>query len=191
MLDALVPASDHAEAHCCKDLMTLFNQQFALSENTRLVLGGKEPIYLPADQNCHYHRIIFAHGFFSSALHECAHWCIAGKERRLREDYGYWYAADGRDRVQQLAFEQVEIKPQAIEWILSKACKKRFRVSIDNLSGEPTDSNNFKRLVHRQVIVYCEQGLPPRAALLQRCLAAYYGCNQTLDASDYQLVELN
>ncbi|MDI8993212.1 elongation factor P hydroxylase, partial [Salmonella enterica subsp. enterica serovar Anatum] len=39
-------------------------------------------IYLPADAQVPYHRIVFAHGFYASALHEISHWCIAGKARR-------------------------------------------------------------------------------------------------------------
>jgi len=64
--------------HCYQDLIKLFNQCFAESHNTRLEKGGDEPIYLPADASRSYHVIYFAHGFFSSALHECAHWLIAG-----------------------------------------------------------------------------------------------------------------
>ena len=40
-----------------------------------------------------------------------------------------WYAPDGRTKEQQALFEQVEIKPQAIEWMFSKAFGRRFRVS--------------------------------------------------------------
>ena len=69
------------------------------------------PIYLPADAAHPRHRIIFARGFYASALHEpeIAHWCIAGEQRRLLElittDYGYWYEPDGRDAITQAAFE--------------------------------------------------------------------------------------
>jgi elongation factor P hydroxylase len=84
-----------------QDLIHLFNQTFAESENTHLVKGQSEPIYLPANDQVNYHRIIFAHGFFASALHEIAHWCVAGQARRLLEDYGYWYCPDGRNMQQQ------------------------------------------------------------------------------------------
>ncbi len=51
-------------------LIEVFNRCFAVSHNTLLVSGDDEPVYLPADEQCEYHRIIFAHGFFASALHE-------------------------------------------------------------------------------------------------------------------------
>ncbi|MGC6745047.1 elongation factor P hydroxylase [Escherichia coli] len=47
--------------------------------NTRLIKGDDEPIYLPADAEVPYNRIVFAHGFYASAIHEISHWCIAGK----------------------------------------------------------------------------------------------------------------
>ena len=80
-----------------------------------MIRGDDEPLYLPADKNFTYHQIIFAHGYYASALHEISHWCMAGKQRRLLEDFGYWYMPDGRDVDQQKTFEQVEIKPQAKE----------------------------------------------------------------------------
>lgn len=143
-------------------LIDLFNRTFA-DFNTRLVLGDDEPLYSPADEHYAYHRIIFAHGYFSSALHEIAHWCIAGSERRQRVDYGYWYAPDGRDQVQQKQFEQVEIKPQAIEWAFSLAAGHKFRVSTDNLNGAQPDTQAFTRAVHAQLCQYLEQGFPQRA----------------------------
>ena len=72
-------------------LIALFDQTFITQFNTRLVRGGDEPVYLPANATVAYHQVVFAHGYFSSALHEIAHWCIAGERRRLLEDYGYWY----------------------------------------------------------------------------------------------------
>ncbi len=82
--------------HEYQDLIAIFNDTFLETFNTKLELGGDEPIYLPADQEHPHHRIIFARGFYASALHEIAHWCVAGPERRLLEDFGYWYEPDGR-----------------------------------------------------------------------------------------------
>ena len=96
--------------HHCDQLVDIFNQAFSDGYNTRLVKGGKEPEYLPADDDCHYHRIIFTRDYFASALHEIAHWCIAGEQRRQQHDYGYWYAPDGRNIQQQkLPFVSVQI----------------------------------------------------------------------------------
>ena len=81
---------------CIQDIIAIFDRVFSTRENTRLIKGNDEPWYIPANKDCNYHQVVFAHGFFSSALHELAHWCIAGKERRLKVDYGYWYEEDGR-----------------------------------------------------------------------------------------------
>ncbi|WP_339724674.1 elongation factor P hydroxylase [uncultured Paraglaciecola sp.] len=160
--------------HHYQDLITLFNATFSETENTVLVKGGHEPIYIPANNNHTNHRIIFAHGYFASALHEIAHWCIAGKQRRLLEDYGYWYSPDGRDVKQQAEFEKVEVKPQAIEWAFSCAAGKSFRVSTDNLNGAPVNVQGFQEAVKQQVLLYLEQGFPPRAAEFIYVLQGFY-----------------
>lgn len=156
------------------DLIRIFNHCFEDSHNTVLVAGEDEPIYLPAEGEQNKHRIIFAHGFFTSALHEIAHWCVAGPERRQLEDYGYWYAPDGRDAQQQEAFEAVEVRPQAYEWILSQSCGLAFNVSADNLSGIEIDRLAFQHKVHDEVAKVLSQGLNARMAQLSRALRHFY-----------------
>lgn len=146
-------------------LMALFDKTFYQSFNTRLIRGDDEPVYLPASATVPYHQIVFAHGFFSSALHEIAHWCIAGARRRLLEDYGYWYCPDGRDASQQAEFEQVEVRPQAIEWALTVAAGRRFQVSTDNLNGAEPDREGFTRAVRAQLNDYLVSGFPLRAQM--------------------------
>lgn len=171
--------------HHYQQLIDIFNQCFEIEYNTRLVKGDDEPIYLPADDTRPYNAIIFAHGFFSSALHECAHWFIAGAERRKLVDFGYWYEPDGRTAEQQAVFEKVEVKPQAIEWILSVACGHRFRVSVDNLNGEETDPTPFKQAVYQQVCDYVKHGLSERAEKFRLALADYYGTSSQLDIKQF------
>ena len=48
--------------HDYLDLIKIFNDTFYQSYNTKLELGGDEPVYLPADNDHGYHRIIFARG---------------------------------------------------------------------------------------------------------------------------------
>lgn len=98
-----------------------------------------------------------------------------GAERRLQVDFGYWYCPDGRDETTQAQFEQVEIKPQALEWIFSVAAGFTFNISCDNLEGtcEP-DRVAFQRKVHAQVMHYLEQGLPERPARLVAALQDFY-----------------
>jgi len=161
--------------HHYQDLITLFNACFLEEYHTELVLGDGEPLYLPATEGRLHHTIYFAHGFFSSALHECAHWLIAGPSRRLQEDYGYWYIPDGRNQEQQALFQSVEVKPQAMEWLLSEACGFRFQFSIDNLDGEPLDLVQFKKDVTSQVLLYQQKGLPTRAKRFHLALQRFYG----------------
>gem|GEM_PF-139193 len=142
--------------HCSNDLIMLFNGLFRQSCQTILVRGDNEPEYLPAGPGPA--RVVFAHGYFSSALHEISHWCIAGEHRRSLQDYGYWYCSDGRSLEQQCAFEQVEVKPQALEWLFALACGWRFHISVDNLSGlGAADPQLFANRVVCQAIAYLAQ----------------------------------
>lgn len=164
-----------SSAHCHLQLCRLFNRLFIPSHATLLQGGGEEPIYLPATRGQPLHLICFRHDYFASALHEVAHWCIAGPARRQQVDYGYWYCPDGRDAGQQARFEQVEVAPQAVEWLLTLAAGACFRLSFDNLNGTlPTTRRNFAEQVSMQAVRYCEQGLPPRAEQFARVLADHH-----------------
>ena len=161
--------------HAYQDLIKIFNDTFVADYNTKLELGGDEPIYLPADDVTPYHRIIFARGFYASALHEIAHWCVAGPQRRLLEDFGYWYEPDGRTEQVQAEFEKVEIRPQAYEWILSMSAGFPFTVSCDNLNGDfEPDRVAFMYKVHAEVTRIFQPGLPLRVKMLSDALRAFY-----------------
>lgn len=162
-------------SHEYQDLIKVFNQTFFAEFNTKLELGGDEPIYLPADENSDHHRIIFARGFYASALHEIAHWCVAGPKRRLLEDFGYWYEPDGRTEQVQAEFEKVEIRPQAYEWILAMSAGFPFSVSCDNLNGDFEPNRlAFMAKVHAEVKGILQQGIPPRVKMLSEALRAFY-----------------
>ena len=175
------------EKHHYQTLIDIFNRCFSSDYNTRLVKGEDEPIYLPSDASRPYHAILFAHGFFSSALHECAHWLIAGAKRRELVDFGYWYAPDGRNQSQQQVFESVEVKPQALEWILSVAADYRFRISVDNLNGEETDPRPFKEAVYQQVMRYINEGLSARAQTFRLALARHYNTPEQIDRASFDI----
>lgn len=185
-----IPVGAQNSVDECDLLIGLFDRCFAESCNTRLVRGDGEPVYLPADDDCSFHRVVFAHGFFASALHEIAHWCVAGESRRQLPDYGYWYCPDGRNAEQQKAFEQVEVKPQALEWIFTRAAKKRFRVSVDNLNGVETDPSAFRQAVYQQVLVYCQTGLNARAEQFRVALAENFSGSKLLSSAEFQFAEL-
>lgn len=170
-----------------KTLITLFNTTFKESHKTLLVCCEKEPIYRPADTTHPYHRIIFAHGFFASALHEIAHWCVAGKERRLLEDFGYWYEPDGRSRERQAEFEKVEVKPQALEWIFSQSANTPFHFSADNLSNGCQASDEFQQAVFTQVQHYLNHGLPKRAQQWSDTLIQQFRPKQRLNIKEFLL----
>jgi len=176
--------------HQCSTVIELFNQCFKSSINTELVRGGHEPIYIPRSTYYPWDRVIFAHGFFSSALHEISHWCIAGEERRKLVDFGYWYNPDGRTPEQQAEFEKVEIKPQALEWILCKSANFTFNVSIDNLSADQKaieqSANIFKDNIYKQVHEYLQKGLPKRAQQFSDTLIAHFRSDQPLCPSEFK-----
>ncbi|ELA09553.1 hypothetical protein MOMA_04085 [Moraxella macacae 0408225] len=148
-------------------LIFQFNQWFQ-AKNTKLVRGNNEPEYFAPTEH-EPAKIVFAHGFFASCLHEISHWCVAGKQRRKLNDFGYWYAPDGRNQQQQKQFEQVEIIPQAIECLLTLSCGKRFLVSQDNLSASfDTSNSTFADDVAKQAIKFFVTGekLPSDAKFL-------------------------
>ena len=153
--------------HRC--IENIFHDCFRLSHKTALVGGQDEPFY-QADSDGEGATIFYRSNYASSALHEVAHWCIAGAERRRIDDYGYWYEPDGRSADQQAQFEQVEVKPQALEWLFSKAVGVPFRLSVDNLSNEFVASSTFGARVRKQAIEYCQGALPERASVFLKAL---------------------
>ncbi len=164
--------------HDCRDLIQLFDRTFIQSLGTRLCGGAEEPLYQPGDPHC----IWFTRNYFSSALHEVAHWCVAGPERRLREDYGYWYAPDGRTAEQQAEFERVEVRPQALEWLFSQAAGIRFRPSADNLAAGLGPSQAFKQAIHEQVQRFCREGVNDRVYAFLTALVEFYRTADSVEA---------
>ncbi len=184
-------------AHRSIDLEALFKQSFYKDYQTLLIGGADEPLYSPvkhspATSRVEPHRLYYRADYFASALHEIAHWCIAGAQRRQQEDWGYWYCPDGRSPAQQRAFEAVEVKPQAVEWMLSVAAAAPFRISSDNLLGmenNTEEGGDFYRAVAAQVQCYRQSGLPPRASQFFFALAAFYGVADPLAEKHYAELE--
>ena len=163
-----------------KELISVFNDCFLVSCHCRLQSGYPEPLYLP-DKKSVPARICFREDFVSSALHEVAHWCIAGEERRKLVDFGYWYEPDGRSVKQQKKFESVEVKPQALEWLFSLAAGVRFQVSLDNLSGEQSNTEAFKKAVFTEAQAMLAKGLPTRARIFLDALMKKTGCPDAIE----------
>lgn len=174
-MTVLVAAIDQT-GHDSTTLETVFNACFLTSENTCLVGGADEPLYLPADAANPVHRLFYREDFFASALHEIAHWCIAGASRRQLRDFGYWYEPEGRSEQAQAAFLSVEARPQALEYYLSAACGYRFQLSLD--SFDPDSYEAMRELFAQRVVAEAQQlqsrGLPERAGRLFEALAAEF-----------------
>lgn len=163
--------------HHYQQLIEVFERCFRREYNTTLVAGDDEPYYQPAENPGETHQVVFAHGFFASALHETAHWCIAGHERRQRFDYGYWYEPDGRNSAQQKEFERVERTPQALEWLFSLCCGFPFQVSVDNLNGVTVDRAAFTALVAAELKERLEtDNFPVRARKFAKRLCHAFNC---------------
>lgn len=167
------PANDRRAAtipHRAADLETLFRRTFFHDYRTVLIGGAAEPLYRPGDPaQIHYTR-----DYFRSALHEVAHWCVAGAHRRRRQDYGYWYLPDGRDATEQAAFAQVEVRPQALEALFCEVCAHPFRVSLDNLHGEAGAEQAFATAVRAEARRLVTTGLAPRPRRWAHALAGHY-----------------
>ncbi|MEM0911074.1 MAG: elongation factor P hydroxylase, partial [Pseudomonadota bacterium] len=96
-----------------------------------------------------------------------------------------WYSPDDRDKSEQLLFEKVEVKPQALEHLFSRACGIAFRVSVDNFSLLDHDIKPFRDAVLTQSEKFMRDGMPARAALfLQGLNALDVNINTNLDPSD-------
>ena len=151
----------------------LFNRCFA-SFDLAMVGGFEEPEYLP-----HGHpalacagkaEIRFTRDYAASALHEAAHWCLAGRERRKRVDYGYDYIAPPRCAVAKARFFELEARVQAIESLFTEAIGMTFRASLDDLTSTSLDLATFQARIDIDRASLSTQGLPPRARRFQRAL---------------------
>ncbi len=173
-------------------LERVFAGCFARQWRTVLVGGAEEPYYQPAADSHATHLLHYRCDFFASALHEVAHWCIAGEQRLQLADFGYWYAPDGRDTVQQREFEAAEVKPQALEWLFSLACGYDFCVSVDNLgaAGGEYDTEPFRQQVLAQARSWQRAGIPRRAQVFFAALAQEFGTGLKADELELSLAGL-
>ncbi|HCY04275.1 MAG TPA: diaminobutyrate--2-oxoglutarate aminotransferase [Gammaproteobacteria bacterium] len=137
-------------------IVQVFDQCFAQSHATRLVGGGAEPLYLPI-AGSDSAQLIFRADYAASALHEVAHWCLAGSVRRRKTDFGYCYIQPPRSSTEQAQFYRLELRSQSLEWHFSQAAGLVFTISTDNFSEDgAVDSDilelekNFSRQLSQQ-----------------------------------------
>ena len=71
-----------------RQIIAVFERCFTEQYATRLCGGAEEPLYLPK-QGATLARLHFRSDYAASALHEVAHWCLAGTERR-RCVFAFW-----------------------------------------------------------------------------------------------------
>lgn len=150
----------------------VFDATFAVDEQVRMEGGAAEPLYVPGTAGAPA-RLVFTHDYASSALHEAAHWCLAGRRRRQQVDFGYGYVPTAlRTAGQQAAFEAAEVRTQALEWRLSLAARVRFHLSVDSIGRE---RGPFRDRVVAEVRRRLEVGWPPRIDRLAAALALASG----------------
>ncbi|MCZ6640872.1 MAG: elongation factor P hydroxylase [Gammaproteobacteria bacterium] len=158
-----------------KEIASTFNCLFAETHSTVIRGGVSEPLYMPPQHNARG-VIRYTRNYASSALHEIAHWCIAGSKRRRLIDYGYWYLSPPRSRSGQQSFFAVEARVQALEWLFAEAAGVSFHLSADDVHdcddrGEVGDIAAFARQVECRVALWRAQGLPRRARRMFLALA--------------------
>ena len=130
--------------------------------------GYEEPLYLPRNSSMNSkNQIRYTQDYASSALHEAAHWCLAGKARRKCIDYGYLYEPPPRNETSQRRFELHELDVQAMEFLFSEGANVVFKVSLDDLNTTKEKAESFQVRVEKRATVWQLSGLPPRVVLFQ------------------------
>ena len=112
-----------------------FAQTLGREHNAQLTGGALEPLYRPATSNAPA-TLYFREDYPASALHEVAHWCIAGTQRRRQEDFGYYYIAGPRNAEDQVAFFESELRTQSLERAFASALGLQFQPSADNVEAD-------------------------------------------------------
>lgn len=150
--------------YCTQLIRTL---RFALPE-LQIEGGHTEPFYrAPRDgfPGC----LQFRSDYPRSLLHELAHYCLAGDQRRAMDDFGYWYAPEGRSEAEQAAFEAAEVRPQALEWLFCDCLGLPFSPSRDDFSGRP-DHGVFVAQI-QAAKEHLKASMPPTADRVLRALS--------------------
>jgi elongation factor P hydroxylase len=156
-------------------IAAVFNREFSISHRTVMVGGSVEPLYVPSSGN-EPARVAFTRDYPASALHEAAHWCLAGPSRRQRRDYGYWYVPGPREPEQRRAFFAAELDVQALEAEFARVAGVTFVISADDFAAPANELDAFAERVAVRSAAY-RKHLPERAARMRAALAAEFGCS--------------
>jgi len=173
------------------ELAQVFDRLFYETWNTKLEPSPSDPIYLPASDECSYHRIMYYQDFFSSALHEISHWCIAGEKRRTQIDFGYWYKPERSKLEEQELFERYETKVQGLEWVLSSAAGKEFFVSCDCFDQSLLDLEKFRKSITKEALrIAKSKCLPVRTTKFITALRDHFGVSKKQFDDYWEKVEI-
>lgn len=135
-----------------------FNARFRRGAGAVLIGGAEEPLYLPATRSRPAH-IRYARDHARSALHELAHFCLAGPAGRALPDFGLAYEPPPRSPAAQRRFFEAEVPVQALEMLFSEACGIGFRVSTDNPGrDDPVTEAWFAEQVRRRCRAFRRHG---------------------------------
>ena len=115
-----------------------FEETFGTAFQVRLLGGFSEPFYRPPTHTA-VGELRYRDDHAASALHEVAHWCIAGAARRCLPDFGYGYVAAPRSEEEQRRFLAFEVAPQALEWCLADHAGVTFHFSFDDVEDRFVD----------------------------------------------------
>lgn len=156
----------------CSAIEAAFNDELGRRFRTRLSGGHAEPLYLPPAGTCwgalHYRR-----DHSASALHEVAHWCVAGAGRRRLVDFGYEYVPAPRTLSQQVEFLRGEEQVQALECWFAEAAGVDFCCSFDDVEDHFVAlRSSFQAAVYRALQQLRANGAPPRAEQFRRSLTS-------------------
>ena len=152
-----------------------FNDCFGEKYLVEMLGGAAEPIYIPP-KAYEIGKLIYRSDYASSALHEAAHWCIAGPARRALVDFGYEYSSPPRTSQQQDQFFRLECRVQALEWIFSDCAQVRFHPSADNIGADTGQFLGQLELVKIRELHRLENRFHSRASVFSRSLMKSVRC---------------
>lgn len=144
-------------------LAAVFNQCFGETYQVRCIGGFVEPEYLPVQLPDGLAELRYTQDYPASALHEIAHWCIAGEGRLARADFGYGYLAPPRDSATQQRFFALELKVQTLEAWFALGTGVRFVASADNFECSDAALKSFAQQISERLQNLTQEGLPQRA----------------------------
>ena len=167
-----------------RDIVDVFAEVFGTEQDLVCLCGGfAEPAYLPASclpASCspggdrRAAEVRYTLDYPASALHEAAHWLLAGQRRRNLPDYGYWYVSEPRPAAVQRAFLRVESRVQALESWLCEAAGLEFRASVDDFRMPEAAIAAFeRRVLSRAARLTRDDAWPPAAKRFYAGLVAY------------------